>query len=76
MANTETRVTSVQIPVGTLEQLKTLANEADRTLSAEIRRALNEHLAREAAGGGVTERAHGSGVSPASAGRRGVGEGS
>ena len=47
MANTETRVTSVQIPVGTLEQLKTLADEADRTLSAEIRRALNEHLERE-----------------------------
>ncbi len=35
------------VPVGTLERLRELAAEADRSLSAEIRRAVNEHLARD-----------------------------
>ena len=35
------------VPVGTLERLRELAEQGDRSLSAEIRRALNEHLARE-----------------------------
>jgi hypothetical protein len=47
MPKTGTQIVSAQVPVGTLEQLRTLADEADRTLSAEIRRALNEHLERE-----------------------------
>ena len=47
MANTETRVTSVLIPIAQLERLRELADEADRSLGAEVRRAISEHLERE-----------------------------
>jgi predicted transcriptional regulator len=40
-------IVSAQVPTRTREQLLRLASRADRSLSAEIRRALAEHLARE-----------------------------
>ena len=43
-AETERVVVSSQVPWELREQLEQMAREADRTLSAEIRRALVEHL--------------------------------
>jgi predicted transcriptional regulator len=40
-------IVSAQVPTTTRDQLLHLAERADRSLSAEIRRALAEHLARE-----------------------------
>ena len=49
MANrTYTRVAHAEIPASTREQLEQLAREGDRTLAAEIRRALRAHIEREA----------------------------
>jgi predicted transcriptional regulator len=45
----ERAVISTQVSSGVREQLVRLARDADRTLSAEVRRAIKEHLTRERA---------------------------
>lgn len=43
--NTAAKTTiSAQIPIATVEQLRSLAREADRSLSAELRQAVAAHL--------------------------------
>jgi predicted transcriptional regulator len=42
-------VAHAEIPLEVRERLKQLAREGDRSLAAEIRRALREHVAREQA---------------------------
>ena len=41
-------IVSAQVPTGIHDELERLAREADRSLSAEIRRALVAHVEREA----------------------------
>jgi hypothetical protein len=47
METMEKAVVSAQITLAQRDELERLAADADRTLSAEIRRAVAEHLARE-----------------------------
>jgi hypothetical protein len=47
MATTEKVVLSAQVPVHVRDELDRRAKEADRTLSAEVRRALNGYLMDE-----------------------------
>jgi predicted DNA-binding protein len=44
MAKTEVEIVSAQLPRATAERLRALAEEGDRTLSAEIRIAVREHV--------------------------------
>lgn len=46
-ATIERVIVSAQVPSGIHEKLERLAREADRSLSAEIRRALVAHVERE-----------------------------
>jgi hypothetical protein len=49
--DTEERViVSAQVPAHARDELERRAREADRTLSAEIRRAIAEHLGRDDGG--------------------------
>jgi hypothetical protein len=43
----EQRIVSAQVSAADASRLEQLAREHDRTLSAEIRRAVREHVARE-----------------------------
>jgi hypothetical protein len=45
----ETAIVSAQVTAEQRDELRRLAARADRTLSAEVRRAVNEHLERERA---------------------------
>jgi predicted transcriptional regulator len=49
MAKTGMKIVSAALPEGSVQQLRSLADEGDRTLSAEVRRAVAEHLTRQAA---------------------------
>lgn len=44
MTKSHTVIVSAQLPTHTVEQLRNLAQQADRSLSAEIRRAVHMHL--------------------------------
>jgi hypothetical protein len=44
MPSIEKVILSAQVPAETAEELKRLAAHADRSVSAEVRRALNLHL--------------------------------
>ena len=46
--STERAIVSAQIPAAVRDRLEQLAAEADRTLSAEVRRALIRHVDRQA----------------------------
>ena len=48
-------IVSAQVSADVHEELERLAREADRSLSAEIRRALAAHVEREASDEGDTE---------------------
>ena len=50
MPNRQTHVTA-QVPLELAEELRQIALEADRSLSAEIRRAFRRHVELELAGG-------------------------
>jgi len=50
MTKTASRIVSAQLPIVVVERLLRLAEEGDRTLSAEIRRAVHAHLEREREG--------------------------
>jgi hypothetical protein len=45
IATLQTAIVSASVPIETRDELERLAREADRTLSAEIRRALVAHVA-------------------------------
>jgi hypothetical protein len=48
MAKTAMKIVSAALPEGSVQQLRSLADQGDRTLSAEVRRAVAEHLTRQA----------------------------
>lgn len=51
MAKTQdvfTRIVSAQLPLTEADRLAELARDSDRSLSAEIRRAVREHIQRQA----------------------------
>lgn len=48
---------SVRLPVGVVETLRSLAAAQDRTLTQEVRRAVNVHIERAARAYGVADDA-------------------
>jgi predicted transcriptional regulator len=48
MAKTGMKIVSAALPERSVQQLRSLADQGDRTLSAEVRRAVAEHLTRQA----------------------------
>jgi predicted transcriptional regulator len=47
MAKSPSVVVSAALPTVAVDRLRSLAEAADRSFSAELRRAVNEHLERE-----------------------------
>jgi predicted transcriptional regulator len=56
----ERRIISAQLPLGDVAQLRELAAREDRSLSAEVRRAVAEYVERSAVAGLVVSAKDGS----------------